>query len=118
VPESFSDDPGHAFLNRLRGGKRTHHLHLVSASLPHPERYLLLRDYLRPHPDAAARYETVKRDLAARYPTARDRYLDEKHVVVELLIEASRSAAQSRGSAPSPTPFPSPVLRPKASRRC
>lgn len=94
VPASFADDPDHAFLHRLRRGKRTHHLHLVSAASPLPDRYLLFRDYLRAHPDAAARYESVKRELAARYPTDRDRYVVEKPtVVVELLAEAARWTA-------------------------
>jgi len=71
----------------------------VSASSPLPDRYLLFRDYLRAHPDAAARYEAVKRELAARYPTDRDRYVEEKPTaVIELLTEATRWAGRS-GSA-------------------
>ncbi len=99
VPASFTDDPDHAFLHRLREGKRTHHLHLVSAGSPLPDRYLLFREYLRAHPDAAARYAAVKRELAARHPIDRDRYVEEKPaVVVELLTEATRWAG-SGGSA-------------------
>ncbi len=102
VPESFADDPDHAFLHRLRAGKRTHHLHLVSASSPLPDRYLLFRDYLRAHPAAAARYEAVKRELAARYPTDRDRYVEEKPVVVvELLTEATRWAGCGGSARPT-----------------
>lgn len=102
VPDSFTDDPDHAFLHRLRGGKRTHHLHLVSASSPLCDRYLLFRDYLRTHPDAAARYEGVKRELAARYPTDRDRYVDEKPaVVVALLTEATEWAARTGPAQPT-----------------
>jgi len=96
VPASFADDPEHLFLHRLRGEKRTHHLHLVAATSPLPTRYLLFRDYLRAHPDAAAGYEAVKRDLAARYPTDRDRYVEEKPAaVVALLADAADWAART-----------------------
>ncbi len=98
VPESFAADPDHLFLHRIHGGKRSHHLHVVAASSPLTDRYLLFRDYLRAQPEAAARYEAVKRDLAVRYPTQRDRYVDEKPAAVErLLAEADRWKASASG---------------------
>ena len=90
VPASFADDPQHLFLHRLRAGKRTHHLHVVAASSPLTARYLLFRDYLRAHPDEAARYAAFKQDLATRYAQQRDRYVDAKPPFVDAMIEQAR----------------------------
>lgn len=87
VPESFADDPRHQFLHRLRNHKRTHHLHVLAASSPLVARYLLFRDYLRAHPDEAARYADFKLDLADRYAADRDRYIDSKPPFVDAMIE-------------------------------
>jgi GrpB-like predicted nucleotidyltransferase (UPF0157 family) len=54
-------------------GKRTHHIHMA------PARHriwdgLAFRDYLRTHPDGASRYVALKRKLADRHQTDRERY--------------------------------------------
>ncbi|MEU1955659.1 GrpB family protein [Nocardia rhamnosiphila] len=50
---------------RVRGDVRTHILHVVdTASWPHRNQRLL-RDYLRTHPQDAARYGDLKRRIAA-----------------------------------------------------
>jgi GrpB-like predicted nucleotidyltransferase (UPF0157 family) len=41
-------------------------------------RRLPFRDYLRAHPDEAARYAALKRDLAQRHATNREAYTDAK----------------------------------------
>lgn len=90
VPASFPDDPRHLFFHRLRGGKRSHHVHVVASSSALPARYLLFRDYLRANPAAAARYAAFKVDLATRYPTDRDRYVDAKPPFVDAMIDDAR----------------------------
>lgn len=58
------------------GPRRTHHLHVRT-----PEDVgvaLVFCDYLRHHPQEAARYARLKSELAARYPTDRDAYTEGK----------------------------------------
>mgnify|MGYP002816921274 FL=1 len=58
---------------------------------------------MREHGDAAARYETVKRELAARYRNERTRYTDAKaDVFREIMTLADRWAA-AIGWEPGPT---------------
>jgi GrpB-like predicted nucleotidyltransferase (UPF0157 family) len=71
---------------------RTHHLHLVQACSPFHRDHLLFRDYLRAHPDEAARYEALKRDLAARFPEDREAYTDAKGPFVRAVLEKAREA--------------------------
>jgi GrpB-like predicted nucleotidyltransferase (UPF0157 family) len=72
------------------GARRTHHVHVHG-----PEGVAALvrfRDHLRSHPDAAARYEAVKRELATRYPTDRDAYTRGKTELVRAILESSAAA--------------------------
>jgi GrpB-like predicted nucleotidyltransferase (UPF0157 family) len=90
-PGSFAEDDEHLFFRKVSGGRRTHHLHVLAASSPMPDRYRLFRDYLIANGDAAHRYEQAKRTLATLYANERGRYVAEKaKVVSELLAEASR----------------------------
>lgn len=54
-------------LFRKGGENRTHHIHFYQAGNPHIERHLVLRDYLRSHPEEAERYGRFKEELAQRY---------------------------------------------------
>ncbi len=54
-------------LFRKGGEKRTHHIHVYQQDNIHIQRHLVLRDYLRAHPDEAARYTYLKEELAQRY---------------------------------------------------
>ena len=55
------------------GTRRTHHLH-ASEQDDDVARRLLFRDYLRGNPDEAARYATLKRELAERRGADREGY--------------------------------------------
>jgi GrpB-like predicted nucleotidyltransferase (UPF0157 family) len=59
------------------GKRRTHHVHVTE---PDGEgwRTLPFRDFLRAHPEAAARYERLKRDLAVRHRADREAYTEAK----------------------------------------
>jgi len=59
-------------------GRRVSHAHGFVVDGPHWRRHLFFRDHLRSHPDAAARYESLKRKLAARYEDDREAYSDGK----------------------------------------
>jgi GrpB-like predicted nucleotidyltransferase (UPF0157 family) len=90
-PGSFTEDDQHLFFRKVSDGRRTHHLHVLAASSPKPERYRLFRDYLTANDDAAHRYEQAKRSLAMQHANERGRYVAEKaEVVTELLAEACR----------------------------
>jgi GrpB-like predicted nucleotidyltransferase (UPF0157 family) len=46
---------------------RTHHLHVCPEGSDYWRRIVAFRDYLRTHPDTAAEYLRLKRDLATRF---------------------------------------------------
>ncbi|MGI8646738.1 MAG: GrpB family protein [Acidimicrobiales bacterium] len=75
--------------------RRTHHLHLVPAGSPRFVDVLVFRNYLRAHPDANVEYETVKRELAARYAGDRETYTSGKSAIVAQLTEAARCWARN-----------------------
>jgi GrpB-like predicted nucleotidyltransferase (UPF0157 family) len=57
-------------------------------------RHLAVRDYLRAHPDEAARYEALKRELVRRHPEDRLAYVAGKDAfMVELEARAVAWAA-------------------------
>ncbi|WP_445293348.1 YfiT family bacillithiol transferase [Cohnella sp. 56] len=58
--------PGRRLL-RKGGEDRTHHIHFYQIDNPHIERHLIFRDYLRSHPEEAARYSGFKEELAERF---------------------------------------------------
>ena len=64
---------------------RTHHLHVCAAGSEHEVRHIAVRDFLRADPDEAARYEALKRDLAARHPRDRLAYIEGKGEYVTAL---------------------------------
>jgi GrpB-like predicted nucleotidyltransferase (UPF0157 family) len=90
--------PGRLFYCRDRDGRRTHHLHVVEASTLATRNELLLRDYLRAHPDDAARYASLKQRLSAESPSG-DSYTRAK---TELIQELTDSARAERGLPSAP----------------
>jgi hypothetical protein len=60
-----------------------------------PRSQIALRDYLRAHPDAAARYGALKKQLADRFPDDIDSYVFGKtDFVLEILRRAGLTAEQ------------------------
>ena len=66
------------------------HLHCYPESHPDWERHLAFRDWLRAHPDGAAAYGTLKRDLALRFPNDRMAYTDAKSDFIESALAGKR----------------------------
>ena len=67
--------------------RRTHHVHVRTPDDARPA--LVFCEYLRRHPDAAARYARLKRELEARHPTDREAYTAGKaEFVAEIVREA------------------------------
>jgi GrpB-like predicted nucleotidyltransferase (UPF0157 family) len=72
--------------------RRSHHIHVHTPEAAQP--VVRFRAYLIAHPDEAVRYEALKRDLAARFTTDRDRCTEAK---AEFVREVLRKAAESSG---------------------
>jgi GrpB-like predicted nucleotidyltransferase (UPF0157 family) len=72
-------------------GAERHHLYVVVAGSPPLADHLDFRDYLRAHPDVAAQYASLKRELAARYGEDRIGYTDAKDEFVAGVLEVARA---------------------------
>ena len=66
---------------------RTHYLKVVERDTTFYRETLAFRDYLRDHPDVAAEYATLKRDLAERYSDDRAAYTGAKAAFVETVLD-------------------------------
>ena len=84
--------PEHEFASRDLDGGRAFHIHLCPAGSDWERRHLAFRDWLREHPDDAAAYAQLKRDLAARHPNDIYTYTDRKTDFIRA-IEAKALAA-------------------------
>jgi GrpB-like predicted nucleotidyltransferase (UPF0157 family) len=74
---------------RGHGSVRTVHVHVVEQSSAAWKAYLRFHALLLNDAVARERYQSVKRDLARRYPQDRDGYTEAKrHVIEELLASA------------------------------
>ncbi|HHT68658.1 MAG TPA: GrpB family protein [Firmicutes bacterium] len=64
----------------FRKGKeeRTHHVHVFQADSKDVQRHLAFRDFMRAHPDEAARYGELKATLAKQFPDSIESYMDGK----------------------------------------
>jgi GrpB-like predicted nucleotidyltransferase (UPF0157 family) len=73
----------------------THHVHLCAAGSELERRHLAFRDYLRGHPETAARYVDLKRALAAQHDGAtlesRERYSLAKSQFVDSVLKQAFS---------------------------
>ena len=77
---------------------RTHHLHLVEAGTDTHRGHLAFRDFLRAHPDHAARYQSFKEALAATHPDDREAYTEGKGVFIREIEALARAWADDPGS--------------------
>lgn len=68
---------------------RTHHVHITEPTGAMWER-LAFRDYLRAHPEEAARYGALKRHLAERHRLDREAYTAAKACYVEEVMAKAR----------------------------
>ena len=77
---------------------RTHHLHVCAAGSQHELRHLAVRDFLRAHPEEAARYAALKRDVVARHPEDRLAYIAGKEAYVTALEPRAVAWARPAGA--------------------
>ncbi|WP_272699013.1 GrpB family protein [Desulfovibrio sp. Fe33] len=100
-PQSGGATPPHYpwFIRRGPGGERTHHIHMTVADSTLWEG-LVFRDYLRAHPDAAADYERLKRDLLARHPGDRVAYTRGKSEFLRGIADRAEAERRRRDRVP------------------
>ena len=96
VPGWAPDDnaAGKVFLRERPGFRRTN-IHVRAIGRPNQRYPLLVRDYLRTHPESAQAYGTLKRDLAALVPGDPGRYADVKDAVCDLIYFAAEDWARA-----------------------
>jgi GrpB-like predicted nucleotidyltransferase (UPF0157 family) len=83
--------PGERFFRKALAGSWTHHLHILQADDPRWRDRLLFRDYLRNHPEAAATYAKLKRDLAAAFDDDISGYRNAKDAFVAATMAEARA---------------------------
>jgi GrpB-like predicted nucleotidyltransferase (UPF0157 family) len=69
------------------------HVHMVERGSAAFERHLLLRDYLRTHPEAVQEYSRLKRGLVLRFHHDRKAYVEGKAGFVEAVAAAASREA-------------------------
>jgi putative glutamine amidotransferase len=89
----------HEFFSRDDDGERSFQVHVCLAGGDWERRHVAFRDWLRGHPEDAAAYERLKRDLADRHPRDIFTYVDAKTA----FIRAIESRALSAAGAPTPS---------------
>lgn len=70
-----------------------HHLYICPEGSPAFSRHIVLRNYLRKHPEAAREYAELKRKLAQQYHNDRTKYQEAKQDFVEQLYRAAMKTA-------------------------
>lgn len=75
---------------RYFSDRNRRHIHAFLAGHPKVEEHLVFRDYLRAHPAEAARYATLKRELAGRFQDDPTAYQEAKRPFIEAAIERAR----------------------------
>ena len=90
------ESPDCHFFGKPPERPRTHHLHVCETGSEHEFRHLAVRDFLRSHPDEAARYAALKREVVARHPQVRLAYIDGKDEYVTALERRAVTWARSR----------------------
>ncbi|KAB2334524.1 GrpB family protein [Cytobacillus depressus] len=69
---------------RKGGENRTHHIHFYQFDHDQIERHLIFRDYLRSHPEEAAKYSHFKEELAQQFDNTSEYSKAKKEFVREM----------------------------------
>ena len=86
--------PGRCYFDLRHQERTVVHVHLFEIGTENWLRHLLFRDYLRAHPDVAAQYAALKRDLALRFRHERAAYTDAKSEFINTVVTRARSERQ------------------------
>lgn len=74
--------PGRRYFDK-RGNRHICHVHTYQRGNPEVERHLAFRDYMTSHPEEAEAYGRLKEDLARKYPTDIEAYMDGKDAFIK-----------------------------------
>jgi GrpB-like predicted nucleotidyltransferase (UPF0157 family) len=97
LPEYASWMPDELFFRKGPPGPWTHHVHLMEPSNPRWEAFLVFRDYLRAHPEAAYAYANIKRTLAASSIDDIEAYRTGKNIFVQETTAKARAWRSDAG---------------------
>jgi GrpB-like predicted nucleotidyltransferase (UPF0157 family) len=87
---------------RETSGPRTH-LHMRAAGSWSEQFPLLMRDFLRTHPEDSAQYAALKHELASRLSHDRHAYTDAKVPFIWTMMQRADDWAQETGWVPPPS---------------
>jgi len=82
--------PFRRFFIKEQAGIRTHQIHLVGIGSEFWERLILFRDYLRQNPGVAAKYASLKKELAEREWNDVNEYADAKTEFIRKIENEAR----------------------------
>jgi GrpB-like predicted nucleotidyltransferase (UPF0157 family) len=83
VPEFEDEFPNRRYFRKLAHGIRTHQIHMVEIGTDFWNRHILFRDHLRSHPQTAADYAVLKKELAKKFENDREGYTNAKTDFIE-----------------------------------
>jgi len=78
---------------------RTHHIHIVVYGSDEWQGYINLRDYLNVCPGKAHAYERVKMEMAKKYPSDWNAYVNGKAAFITQCLAQAKAFAQARDKA-------------------
>lgn len=87
VPEYEQQLPERRYFRKPRLGPRAFHVHCVVTGSDFWIRHLTFRDHLRTHPESAAAYDSLKRELAMR--VSKEAYTEAKSPFIEGVLASA-----------------------------
>ena len=82
------------FIGRDAAGRRISHIHVAPLDMTGQWERVAFRDHLRSHPDVAAEYAALKRELASRLGDDREAYTEAK---TEFILRVTELATRAGG---------------------
>jgi len=87
--------PDEMLFRKTAAGGWTHHLHVMEPISPRWEEFILIRDYLRVHPEIAHAYGQLKRALALVFEHDIGGYRDAKRPFLRAVLAKARGGETS-----------------------
>ncbi len=88
--------PGRRFFVKHAGELRTHQIHAYTTGNPELERHLAFRDYMISHPEDAEAYGRLKEELARRFSTDIEGYMDGKDAFIKEMERRALAWSRAR----------------------
>ena len=83
TPKGEFGIPGRRYFPKGTDEHRTHHVHVFQTGAPDVDRHNAFRDYLNTHEEEAKEYGRLKTELARRFPTDIESYMDGKDAFIK-----------------------------------